>query len=1523
MDPNLNNSIPLAFEGFQYPYYNLSPRQFESLIYDIALQEIKHKKCELGEAFDSAGWLDKPGDRGRDILLFKQGKTQGVIQCKHSHSNTKKFTKNECLKEIVKFVLNYLIDSSLIYDINDFKYYFSVSSNFEEEALLFLSDFRNRILSEKRLETIITGVTGEYRKIKKQFNGDYRAVKDILASLRVDRIDSSLIDNWLNQTYNQNIVVQYFKLKVVRSEDTAIKTSNIPPQDIIDNFKSSSHALSDYENFFYGINDSHIERNETSVLHQWIRASLKPEEQSLAVLIGKPGCGKSVVLKDLFDILCEEDIPVLGIKADRYYSNNIEELDKSLGLPDSIIRLLNTVSRSQEKVVVIIDQLDALSQTLSAKREYLNTFYLLIHKLLDIDNVRIIVSVRKFDLDTESEFAFLKKYKKITLGELSKHEVLNVTRNLAPIPKLNNEIHQLLQIPYNLNAFVKIYSRKLNLNELKSTADLYKELWLQKINAKPKEIGISEEDSKSLLYEIAKQMQQWQMIKVPLSGFREKYLREIDYLSKEGILKITDFEIQFFHQTFYDFVYAKQFCESNESVLKYVNSRWQSIGIRSMVKMVFSFHRETNQEEYLKNLSVFLSKKSVRFHLKLLILQLLASEQRPTIGEIEFVKRRILKSKRFRQIFIESINSVEWLDFVIKEGIINDLENPLENWSDKIIKKFNISYLSQLLPRINYDSYPVRRKKSQYMWRYLFRKMLPEGRTKILEYLEQNEIEDKNTFVLNILYFLKIWDNPKAFHLYEKFKTPITEDMHSSYKILEDAMNIDVDWVIAHFRESLLERIEKHKNDILRIEWKFSHSDQDLFNKLYKVFPEKAFKLNLELVLFLVEKTQYPNILDENGLISDHAFAHTEFGDNHDYRYLFTKLGKEIQSFASNSSPVFDEFIKEHFYSKYKSINKLVVYGLLANPSTYVDNIFVFFQRYYAEKLLNDSPSWHYYLRKLLGAAYTYFSKEQKNEINKIVLSVHYPKEYRISSNENGKKKLYTFFGHLLFKYLRCIPFPEIEKQKELLRKFQECSRRYKDEPEEKPHRSGVYSIGPPLNSQAYEKMRLNQWKASFIRYNDDTQRDFFGHKGGLLEHARAFEAEVKKRPEYFADFIYEVIENKEVDIAYVVYGLRALFEVKFDFDTFIRIYSKLLSYREINDENTTYLIWMVDYLLNKEYMDDIVFNFLIHASRYGETPNQVLNPTHLVSDGINSTRGAAIEKLIQITYNPDYSEKIFKAVELACEDKFDCVRATILYHLAYLNHYDIYRSFRLFKQLVNTENVELLKASFWSARYYRSNFFEELIPIFRKFISVDVLIEDTTDFIGVSWLEGVKGSEKLLNEIIKKSEAVRVRMVHIMSVNFFHEDNTVQAKCIQLFYRFLNEDSKEFADSYSHIFINLPIERFTSLLPVLVKYSKAKICWKNPHYFVEFLFKCSAKYPIESLKLLSNVNPSYYNEDSEYIFYSNDFLDVIVGSYNSLVSQRQKNSRQIKHSLDLFDKYLQDQRFRNAAEEILMKNDY
>jgi hypothetical protein len=1525
-DINCANSIslkPFAFDGMSYPYFGVSPNEFEELLYQISIQEIEYGKGELNQNFDSADWLDKPGDRGRDILLYKNQKSKGVIQCKHTKNNTYKFSKDECVKEIIKFILHYSIDSSLIDDIDTFTYYFAVSSGFKEDSIIFLENIEKYVSHEQQIDKWINSVRKEFKKIDAKFIGKTEDIKDILSKLKVKRIDSTKIDLWLNHNYNQNILRKHFNVKIINEQKEYTLVSDIPIDEIQRNIKASSHFLFDYNNFFYGFPDSHIERKETTQLLNWIKEPLNEKEDPLAILVGTPGIGKSVVLKDLLEKLEEEKISYIGIKADQYYTDDKESLEKRLGLCDSFEKITKSIIENHGNIVVIIDQLDALSLSLSGKREHLLTYQTLIHQLLTIPEIRIVTSIRKFDLETDSDFTFLKKYKKFLLSKLSKDEINTVLKKLKPQPNINDLLYGLLGSPYNLNAFVKIYSSTLNLNILRGTVDLYKELWSQKVVIQNKSNNVTSNGLKKLLYSLALRMHEKQMITVPLESFSDDYSREIEYLGKEGILSCSNSSIQFFHQTFYDFVFAKQFCESGASILKYTLNRWQSLGIRSMVKMVFGFLRETKPGDYIKMLSSFLFSKGIRFHFQLLLIQILTSEQNPTEDELDFVKRKIFKSRKYRDLFIESIQSNKWLQFIISEGIIADLENVPQGRLDKALviaanKKYDL-----IFRKIGYVPYTLQKERNHYLWRSLLLKMLPEGRDIILDYITKNAFKDKSEFIRRILYFLKIWDNALAFKLYEEYLLVFDENGFDSYKIMEDALFYDIDWVLMLLKKSLAERISLLKNDILRVVFKFNHSDTDLFDKLYKQNLVKTYKLNLEVVILLIEKSKYNVPYYPQQLILDHAFHDSKFDEKDDYRYLFYRLGKELQKFGKESSPIFNEFIINNISSNYESIVRLVIFGLIANPEKYIDTIYTLFVDFHKRNLLNNDNSWHYYLRKLLGESYPFFSQRQKNQINTILLTIRYSKEYYLRDNsESGKKIIVSFYNHLLFKYLLSISENEIKCQKELYKKYQECQRRYKDVHDDEPHYLSAYTVGPPLNAKAYEHMSLKQWKESFQKYINEEQLDISSSKGGITEHARAFEAEVKKRPDFFADFIYEIICVNDIDITYIIHGLRGLVELKYNFDKVKTIVQKTIEYKEVTDHNITEIIWIIDYFIENEYMDNEIFEFIVHAALYGKYPDQINNPTDLIFDGINSTRGSAIERLIQITYKPEYADRIFETVIKVSEDQMDSVKATVLFRLAYLNHYDLHRSFDVFKKLVDTSNEQLLKTSLWSAGYYKRNFYKEMIPYFRRLMNYESLHEDTAVLLAVAWLEDIKESKVLLEELLLMSDKARIKMIHVAETNLFHENNSIQKKCLQLFNRFLNNETKAMADEYSHLFLRLSPDKFEMFLPSIKHYSKSTVCKNNPYYFFEYLFKCTGKHPVQCIDLLENVNILKINADDENRYRNDEALNVIVGSYNALLKEKHKNKRQIIHSVKLFDQYLKDRRYRKEADKVLDRND-
>lgn len=178
----------------------------------------------------------------------------------------------------------------------------------------------------------------------------------------------------------------------------ASNKSSLSKEELLSNINQASVDLSLYENKFQG--KIHIDRKETADIYNWIVEDLKENESNIALLVGNAGYGKSVVLKDLFDLLSINNIPALGIKADKILNiNSLKDIESELNLHDNILSIFQSLSVNYSSIVLLIDQIDALSQSLSSNRNAINSYDRLIKQLENYPNVRIVISCRTYDLD--------------------------------------------------------------------------------------------------------------------------------------------------------------------------------------------------------------------------------------------------------------------------------------------------------------------------------------------------------------------------------------------------------------------------------------------------------------------------------------------------------------------------------------------------------------------------------------------------------------------------------------------------------------------------------------------------------------------------------------------------------------------------------------------------------------------------------------------------------------------------------------------------------------------------------------------------------------------------------------------------------------------------------------------------------------------------------------------------------------------------------------------------------------------
>ena len=285
---------------------------------------------------------------------------------------------------------------------------------------------------------------------------------------------------------------------------------------------------------FHNIKDSFIDRKEIGILYQWVKDELPENESCVKLLVGNAGMGKSVVIRKTIQRLEKDGIKCFAIKADKlqppvgYTSNEHLEL------------LRNTFSslNQEKRSVLVIDQIDALSQYINSDRSKLENITALIKLFSDGDksgNVRIIVSCRSFDLDFDPKLSLLGREPKIKLGLLAKEDVEKVLDRLKVglYKELDDKTKTVLQTPQHLNLFCRVYAKNEK-KEYYSITELYDELWLQTIGLA--ESKINKEVAERILYDLALKIYDDETL-TPQWDYDTSELIEANYLISEGIIE--------------------------------------------------------------------------------------------------------------------------------------------------------------------------------------------------------------------------------------------------------------------------------------------------------------------------------------------------------------------------------------------------------------------------------------------------------------------------------------------------------------------------------------------------------------------------------------------------------------------------------------------------------------------------------------------------------------------------------------------------------------------------------------------------------------------------------------------------------------------------------------------------------------------------------------------------------------------------------------------------------------------------
>lgn len=368
-----------------------------------------------------------------------------------------------------------------------------------------------------------------------------------------------------------------------------------------------------------------------------LKNRITSERSGSTLLIGEAGSGKSALLSKLIEELEAGDFIVFGIKADTLPPTvaTFDDLGGALGMAGPLADELHALARVQA-VVLIIDQLDAVSDVMDRSSDRMKVLLRLVRNVRDRSlPVHVIVSSRPFEASHDARFQQLKA-EEIILGLPSVDDVLAFLTLLGiDGAKISPQLKETLRRPFALKLFVDLVSRGVSAEDVANGELL--NMWLATAN-----LGndTSRQAVFRLMEKLANEMLQTETLWRPLDAFVAEHKDALAVAEAAGLIVRSGPKVGFSHQSWLDDFQAKSF-RTGTDLAQYAWQNQDSLFVRGTVLRALQRLRLVDVPSYERAVTTLLWQTKTRRHLKHLIVDVIATARLPTAQEGAWVEALI------------------------------------------------------------------------------------------------------------------------------------------------------------------------------------------------------------------------------------------------------------------------------------------------------------------------------------------------------------------------------------------------------------------------------------------------------------------------------------------------------------------------------------------------------------------------------------------------------------------------------------------------------------------------------------------------------------------------------------------------------------------------------------------------------------------------------------------------------------------------------------------------------------------
>jgi hypothetical protein len=459
---------------------------------------------------------------------------------------------------------------------------------------------------------------------------------------------------------------------------------DVRPRDLTSDRAIPAAMLSLRENFIASLRErlvggNWIARSEPDQAVEKITGDTPPR---IIIVHGKPGMGKSGVLLRLTEALSAQGVPVLPISlAATPPSGNADRFGADLGLRASPVSALRAVAGPQ-RAVLLLDQLDALRFTTSASVATWETCQSLLRAAMADPDTVLVLACRSFDLENDPNIARWKDRTEhdapggvltINVGMLSPEAVEPVVRGLGiDYSALPAPLKRLLRHPAALDAWHRLARRGTVRRDMTTHTALLAEL-LNVLRAEAvRDHPAADAEVNAVLTRARELMESSGRLTLPERRFDDHHVA-LRACCAAGLLVLTGGTVSFPHQSYFDHLVARAALEASGSseaeIIAWVKHD-QSLMCRDRVRQLLVLLRDEDRTLAARVTESLLTDDAVRFHIKYLVLGVLAEAHPVGLEDVGLVVGLASRAGWGDHLRAKVLwRSVAWFDALFEAGV--------------------------------------------------------------------------------------------------------------------------------------------------------------------------------------------------------------------------------------------------------------------------------------------------------------------------------------------------------------------------------------------------------------------------------------------------------------------------------------------------------------------------------------------------------------------------------------------------------------------------------------------------------------------------------------------------------------------------------------------------------------------------------------------------------------------------------------------------------------------------------------